>query len=103
MSSSRYTKHSNKERNGIEWKRYTPEFKLKVVLESIQRDTTQPDKLQTREAAPKRLKQQCATVMIGDVGLMHQHVQQEPIGIDEQMALAPFHAFPAIIASPPPF
>ena len=61
-----------------------------------------PDELHAREAASKWLKQQFATVMILDVGLMHQYLQQKPVGIDEHMTLAPFHAFAAIIAAPPP-
>ncbi len=65
--------------------------------------TISPDELHPQEAAPKRCQQQFATMVILDVGLMHQHVQQESIGIDKQMALAPFHAFAAIVAAPPPF
>jgi hypothetical protein len=41
--------------------------------------------------------------VILDVGLMHQHLKQESMGIDKDMALAPFHAFAAIVAAPPPF
>jgi hypothetical protein len=42
-------------------------------------------------------------VVILDVSLMHQHVQQEPVGLDKDMALALFHAFAAVVATPPPF
>ena len=62
-----------------------------------------PDELHPRKAASKGSQQEFAAMVILDVGFMHQHVQQEPIGIDEQMALAPFHAFAAIVAAQPPF
>jgi hypothetical protein len=62
-----------------------------------------PDELHPREAISQRSQQQFATVVILDVGLMHQHVQQEPVGIDEQMALAPFHPFAAVVAARPPY
>jgi hypothetical protein len=65
--------------------------------------TLGPDQLQTGETASKRLQQEFATVVILDVGLMHQHLQQESIGIDKDMALAPSHACAAIVAAPPPF
>jgi hypothetical protein len=41
--------------------------------------------------------------MILDVGFMHQHMQDHPIGIDEQVPLAPFDLFAAIVATKPPF
>jgi hypothetical protein len=62
-----------------------------------------PDELHLWETATKWFQQQFATVVILDVGLMHQHVQQEAVGIDKDMALAPFHAFAAIVAAPPLF
>jgi hypothetical protein len=42
-------------------------------------------------------------VVILEVGLVHQHVHDQPIGIDEQVALAAFHLFSAIIPAKPPF
>jgi hypothetical protein len=59
------------------------------------------DQLQTQEAALKRSHEQFAAVVVLDVGLIH--LQQEPEGHDEQMALKPFHAFAAIVSWPPPF
>jgi hypothetical protein len=41
--------------------------------------------------------------MILDIGLVHQQVQQEAVGINQQMALAAFDALASVIAATPPF
>ena len=65
--------------------------------------TIGPNELEPREATLERPEQLFATVMILDIGLMHQHAHDQPGGIHEQMPLAPFHALAAIVAAPPPF
>jgi hypothetical protein len=62
-----------------------------------------PDQLETWKAAPERSKQQSAAVVVLDVGLVHQHVQHQPVRVDEEMALAAFDLLPAIVAARPPF
>jgi hypothetical protein len=64
--------------------------------------TVGPDELQSGEAALERLQEMLAALLILDVGLMHQHVQDQAQSVDEQMPLAPFHPLAAIIAAPPP-
>jgi hypothetical protein len=41
--------------------------------------------------------------MILDVGLVDQHTQDQPIGIDEQMPLAALDTFPTVITTRPLF
>ena len=62
-----------------------------------------PDQLQTRKDPLERRKQGLAAASVLDVGFMHQHVQNQSIRIDEQVALAAFDPFATIIAAGPPF
>ena len=62
-----------------------------------------PDQLETRKAALERRKQGLAAVSVLNVGFMHQHMQDQPIRIDQEMALAPFDLLPAVVAARPPF
>ena len=41
--------------------------------------------------------------MILDIGLVDKGVHDQPIGIDEDMPLAPFDFLAAVIAASPPF
>lgn len=65
--------------------------------------TIGPDEFQSWEAALKRFQEEFATLIILYVGLMHQHLQDEAVGVNEHMPLAPFHSLPAIVAPRPPF
>ena len=47
-----------------------------------------PDQLQTRKAPLERRKQELATASVLNVSFMHQHLQDQPIRVDEQMPLA---------------
>jgi hypothetical protein len=49
-----------------------------------------PDQLQTRKGPFERRKQALAATVVLDVGCMDEHVQDQPIGIDQQVALAAF-------------
>lgn len=62
-----------------------------------------PDELESRQAVCEGFQQQFAALMILDIGLMHQHLQEQPIGVDKQVALASFDLFPIIVAARPPF
>jgi hypothetical protein len=62
-----------------------------------------PDQLQTRKAAFERRKHELAAALILDVSLMHQHAQDQPSGVEQQMALPAFDLVSAIIATHPPF
>jgi len=62
-----------------------------------------PDQLETRKDPLERRKQGLAAASVLDVGFMHQHVQNQPICIDEQMALTAFDLLAAVIAAGPPF
>jgi hypothetical protein len=42
-------------------------------------------------------------MVILDVGLMNKHMHNEPIGINEQVPLSPFHFLPTVVAALPPF
>jgi hypothetical protein len=65
--------------------------------------TVRPDQLEARKAALKRLQEVFAARMILDVGLVDKDVQNQPIGVDEQMPLATFDLFAPIVAAKPPF
>jgi hypothetical protein len=62
-----------------------------------------PDEFESWEEPPQRLKQEFAPVVVLDVGFMDEHVHEQAVGIDEQVPFAPFHAFAAVVAAPPPF
>ncbi len=65
--------------------------------------TIGPDQLQPRKAVCERREQEFPAVIILDIGFMHQHLHDQAIGIDEQMPLAAFDLFAAIVAAEPPF
>jgi hypothetical protein len=49
-----------------------------------------PDQLQARQGLVERRKQAFAATLVLDVGFMDEHVQDQPIGIDQHVALAAF-------------
>ncbi len=65
--------------------------------------TVGPDEFKTGKAALERFQQKFAAMVILDVGLMDEDLQDQPIGIDEQMPLPPFDLLAAVIAAKPPF
>jgi hypothetical protein len=62
-----------------------------------------PDQLETRKGPWKRRKEALAAAVVLDVGFMDEHVQDQPIRIDEEVALAAFDLFAPIVAASPPF
>lgn len=62
-----------------------------------------PDQLEPWEDPAQGSQQQFAALLVLDVGLMHQHLQDQAGGVDQQVALAPLDLLAAIIAAPPPF
>src|SRR5216684_8652993 len=60
-----------------------------------------PNQLETRKDPGERRKQAFAAAVVLDVGLMDEHMQDQPIRIDQQVALAAFDFFPAIVATNP--
>ncbi len=62
-----------------------------------------PDQLEPRKAAFEGLQEGFSALVLLDTGLMHQHVEDQTQGVDEQMPLAPFHFLPAVIPAIPPF
>ncbi len=65
--------------------------------------TIGPDQLKTRKDPFERCKQVFAAAVVLDVGFMDKQVQNQPIGIDEQVPLASFDLFAPIVAAKPPF
>ena len=65
--------------------------------------TIGPDQLQTRKEPLERRKQAFAAAVVLDIGFMDEHMQDQPIRIDEQVALAAFDLFAPIVAASPPF
>jgi hypothetical protein len=49
------------------------------------------------------LKQWPGSIPVGDVGRMDNELENESLGIDGQMAFAAIEAFPAVVATGPPF
>ncbi len=62
-----------------------------------------PDQLETRKVSPQRRKQELATASVLKVGFMHQHMQDQPIRVDEQMTFPALDLFSPIEAAKPPF
>jgi hypothetical protein len=62
-----------------------------------------PDELEPWEAALEGDEQEFAALLVLNIGFMHQHVHQQAVGIDQDVPLAPFHFFAAVVAAPPPF
>src|SRR5712692_4311458 len=63
--------------------------------------TVGPDQLQTRKDPSERRKQAFAAAVVLDVGLVYQNLQDQPIRIDQQVALAAFDFFASIVATNP--
>ena len=62
-----------------------------------------PDQLQTRKGLFERRKQAFAAAVVLDIGFMDLRTQDQPIRIDQQVALATFDLFAPIVAASPPF
>ena len=62
-----------------------------------------PDQLETPKDPFEWRKQVFAAAVVLDVGFMDEHVQDQPSGIDQQVALAAFDLFAPIVAASPPF
>src|SRR5438552_6094545 len=60
-----------------------------------------PDQLETRKDLGERRKQPFAAAVVLDVGFMDEHVHYQPGRIDQQVTLAAFDFFPAIVATNP--
>src|SRR5260370_35313864 len=61
-----------------------------------------PDQLQTRKDSVERRKQAFAAAVVLDVGLMNLDMQDQPIGIDHQVALPAFDLLAPILPAIPP-
>lgn len=62
-----------------------------------------PDVRQAREALREIGQHQLATVTILDNGAMHEALEDEAFGIDQQMPFASFHFLAAVVATQPLF
>jgi len=62
-----------------------------------------PDQLEPGKACSERREQIFATIVILQTSLMHQQVDNQAVGIHQDMALAAFNRSAAIVAAPPPF
>jgi len=62
-----------------------------------------PDQLEPREAPLERRKQELAAAVVLDVGFMDEHVQDQPVGINQQVAFATLDLLAPIVAASPPF
>jgi len=49
------------------------------------------------------LKQGLGSIPVGDVSRMDDKLEDEALGIDDQMAFAAIEAFPSVVAAGPPF
>src|ERR1700732_1236371 len=59
-------------------------------------DAVGKDMAQLREGSPQRAQQRNRTVRILDVGFVHAHGEQEPLGVGDDMALASLDAFAGV-------
>ena len=62
-----------------------------------------PDQFEARKAVHQRFQQEFAPLMILQVSLMDKQMQNPPIRINQQMALAAFYPFATVVATKPPF
>ncbi len=62
-----------------------------------------PNQLETRKGLFERRKQELAATVVLDIGFMDLRTQDQPIRIDQQVALATFDLFAPIVAASPPF
>lgn len=65
--------------------------------------THNPDQLEARKAAFERLQEGFPTLMILKTSLVHQDVEDQTQGINEDVPLPPFHFLSAVIPARPPF
>src|SRR2546425_10036639 len=63
--------------------------------------TIGPDQLETWQDPAERRKQAFAAAVVLDIGLMNQDLQDQPVGINQQVALAAFDLFASIVATNP--
>ncbi len=62
-----------------------------------------PHQLEPRKHSLERREQALAAPIVLDAGLVHEQVQDQPHGIDEQVPLAAFDLLAPIEAARPPF
>ena len=65
--------------------------------------TIRPDECESWKAAWQGLQEVSAPCMILDVGFVDQHVQDQPIGIDEQVPFTALDPLATIVTAKPPF
>ena len=79
-----------------------PQRRLDPLVEAfLLVSAVSPDQLETRKGPGEWRKQAFAAAVVLDVGLMNQDLQDQPIRIDQQVALAAFDFFPSIVATNP--
>jgi hypothetical protein len=61
------------------------------------------DMPQTRTCVPQNRQDTCCTVTVLHTGGRHDHHEDQPQRIDEEMTLAPLDVFPLVVATDPPF
>ena len=62
-----------------------------------------PDQLEPRKEPQKLAQHQLCPITVLDVRRMHHHGQQQPEGVNHDMAFASFHLLASVIATWPPF
>ena len=62
-----------------------------------------PDQLEPRKEPPKLAQHQLCPITVLDVRRMHHHGQQQPEGVNHDMAFASFHLLASVIATWSPF
>ena len=62
-----------------------------------------PDQLQSREAGNQCPQHRFRSITVLEASGMHQHDEEQPQDIDDDVALAPTDALAAVIAAGPPF
>src|SRR5215470_10853695 len=63
--------------------------------------TIGPDQLETWQDPAELCKQAFAAAIVVEIGLRNQNLQDQPVGIDQQVALAAFDLFASIRATNP--
>ena len=65
--------------------------------------TMRPDQVEPGKDPAQRSQQHFAALLVLDVGFMHQHLQDQASGLDQDVTLAPLDLLAAVVAAPPPF
>jgi hypothetical protein len=65
--------------------------------------TIRPDQLQAGKDPAQRRQQQFASLLVLDVGFMHELVQDQSVGIYQDVAFASLDLLAAVVAAGPPF